>query len=434
MKRFYFFLFFFFSVLFTSSLANTYLTEDASWGNNLTAGQYASIALGDVDNDGDLDLDQIGCNAGNPCSSYIAKIYTNNGSAFEDNSTWGGNLTAVHYGSIAWGDIDNDGDLDLVLTGCNNGGSTTSACGSDGEQSFIYVNNGTSLVENSTWKGDITNIARGSIALGDIDLDGDLDLALSGQSTSANIAKIYINNGTGFEENSTWQQDLTAVFQGSTTFVDMDNDGDLDLTLVGKSESGISRIYINNGTAFERNATWDQNLLGVLKGSVAWGDFNNNGNIDLSLTGQSAGDHHEIYNNTGITFNKVQDKYSSQSLVGIFEGTQTFGDYDNDGDLDLFTSGEEEYSTLYLYNGSPFTGYPSDPETGIFNTAYGPSAVWGDLDNDSDLDLVLIGYNHGDAALNATVYINNITTSNNAPNASTDFNVSYINNELTLQW
>ena len=59
--------------------------------------------------------------------------------------------------------MDNDGDLDLALTGCNNGSGNTALC--NGRNSFIYINNGTSLVENSTWKGDITDVWKGSIAL-----------------------------------------------------------------------------------------------------------------------------------------------------------------------------------------------------------------------------------------------------------------------------
>ena len=191
-------LFYLFLLSSSSVYANTYLFENSTWEGDLTAVQWASQAWGDVDNDSDMDLALIGCTSlsGSNCDGYLSKIYINNGINLTENPTWQANLTAVNYGSIAWGDVDNDGLLDLALTGCNNGGGAVSVC--NGIQSFVYMNNGTSLVENSTWKGDITNVWKGSIAFGDIDLDGKLDLALTGQSSTAKISKIYINNGTFF--------------------------------------------------------------------------------------------------------------------------------------------------------------------------------------------------------------------------------------------
>ena len=425
--------------LIPSIKANTYLFENSTWQGGLTSSYFTSIATGDINNDGLWDLAQIGCvgSSGGECNNYIAKIYINNGTGLYNNSTWGGSLTAVHYGSIAFGDIDNDDDLDLILNGCNNGGASVSAC-NDGGQSFVYLNNGTGLSENSTWKGNIINVAKASIALGDIDNDGKLDLVLAGQSSIGNVAKIYINNGSSFIENSTWQNDLTAVFAGSTTLVDIDNDNDLDLGLIGDSlgaEGYISKIYINNGTTFIENSTWQQNLVGVETASSAWGDYDNDGDMDLTIMGHTSSDEHEIYNNTGTTLTRIQNE--DEGLTPSFEGTQVFGDYDNDGDLDLLISGEEKYTTLHLYDSNTglFTLFNDDPESGIFNTAYGPSAVWNDVDNDTDLDLILIGYDYFGEVSKAKIYINNISTPNTKPNApNSSFNATFDDGKLILTW
>ena len=270
-----------FSTILLSSkivVANTYLNENSTWQNGLTASFWASITLADIDNDGDLDLTQIGCTStsGSNCDGYLSKIYINDGINLTDNSTWGSNLTAVHYGSIAWGDVDNDGDLDLALTGCNDGGGNSAACNS--YNTFIYINNGTSLVADSIWKGDITNVWKSSIALGDIDLDGRLDLALTGQSSSAKISKIYINNGTGFAENTTWQNGLTGVFESAIALGDIDNDNDLDLILTGDAGTSeeTAKVYINNGASLVENTTWQANLLAVDQSAISLGDFDNN--------------------------------------------------------------------------------------------------------------------------------------------------------------
>lgn len=338
MKR--YFLFLTFLLLFPSFIsANTYLWENSTWQENLTAVHFASLIFGDLDSDGNNDLVSIGRHV-----AFHSKIYINNGTSLVENTAWEQDLTNVHYGSIAFGDVDNDGDLDLALMGCSSGGGTLSACDSGAYESFIYINNGTSLIENSTWKGDVINIWKGTLAFGDVDNDGKLDLAMTGQSeTEGKISKIYINNGTSFEENTTWQQDLTALFESSLVWGDIDNDNNLDLIMVG--DAGVSderaKVYINNGTSLTENLTWQANLLGAEHSAISLGDFNNDGRLDLTLIGHTTHDNHEVYNNTGTTFQILQSEATGAGdLIGVYEGSQSFGDYDNDGYLDLIATGK----------------------------------------------------------------------------------------------
>ncbi len=184
--------------------SNTYLTENASWYSGLTASQWTSLVAGDLNNDGYQDLVQIGCTntLGQDCNGYLAKVYINNGSSFVENSTWQQNLTSVNYGSLALGDVDNDGDLDLVLNGCVNGGGTVATCPNSNDIfSAFYINNGFSFVQNSTWQGSIVKTWKGSFVFGDIDLDGRLDLIVTGATNSAPVSKVYINNGISFNES-----------------------------------------------------------------------------------------------------------------------------------------------------------------------------------------------------------------------------------------
>ena len=182
------------------SAASPYLSESSAWQGNLTPTAFASNSFGDIDNDGDLDLVLDGYLSG----GHFAKIYLNNGSTFTESSSWQFNLTRVNYGSHNLGDIDNDGDLDLVMSGCSDGGgSINSACNDGGYMTYIYLNNGSTFTESSSWQDNLTKSWKGSHALGDIDNDGDLDLVMSGSSQIGKIAKIYINNGTSFIENTT---------------------------------------------------------------------------------------------------------------------------------------------------------------------------------------------------------------------------------------
>jgi hypothetical protein len=416
--------------------AKRYLNESNSWGQGLAKVEWSSIVLGDLDNDGRLDMALAGCNrtAATSCSGYVIKIYINNGTSLVENSTWEQNLTVVNRASLAFGDVDNDGKLDLALVGCNNGGGN-SAC--NNHIAKIYINNGTSLVENFTWQQNLTGVFYGSLALGDIDGDGKLDLALSGSGSNGLVAKIYMNNGTTLVENQSWQQNLKKLYMSAIALGDINNDGYLDMILSGQ-DGGYqenTKVYLNNGTSFTENQIWQQGLLNVDDSSLILGDFNNDGYLDLSLIGHTTQDNHRIYKNNGSIFILIQKELTD--LIGIYDGSLAFGDYDIDGYLDIIASGHEGYTTLYLYNvsNSNFTTYNQDPESEVMGLSYGPSVVWADLDNDTDLDLIETGWGGGD--FQAKTYISNrsLTLNNTQPQPSnSSFSAIYENNRLNLGW
>src|SRR3989338_6573965 len=148
----------------------SYLEENTTWEAGLTHVRYGSHALGDVDNDGDLDLAYIGCTSMTltKCTAHISKIYINNGINLTEDVIWQQNLTPMNYGSLVWGDSNNDGWLDLYLSGCISGGGYTKTC--DNASSILYLNNGTTLIESTIWGGDIVDVWRSSVVLGDVDM------------------------------------------------------------------------------------------------------------------------------------------------------------------------------------------------------------------------------------------------------------------------
>ena len=435
LKKYIMFLFILIYLLIFISLTfatQTYLNESQRWEQNLTKIYMSSLVWGDLNNDNYPDLIVTGVGGIN---YYISKVYINNGTNLIENSTWEQNLTAVSYGSIALGDIDNDGDLDLALSGCEGQAQYVEGC-LEGSRivTLIYINNGTTLTESSQWQNNLTGVYRSALTFGDVDNDGDLDLILTGQAESTYISRIYLNNGTTLTESSQWQINLTAVRQSGLALGDLDNDGDLDLILSGRdlSSNKKSIAYINNGTSFIESSQWGTNLVNVDDSSVTLSDFDNDGDLDLSLAGCC--DIQRIYRNNGSAFIEI-DRENIGTIDGFFAGSSTFGDYDSDGYLDLITSGREDGTFLYLYNISTnnFTKYSQDPESHIINLHYS-SLAWLDLDNDADLDLIETGYDGLD--IRAYVYMSNfsLTKNNTLPTPPTTFSSDYDDEILNLTW
>ncbi|MBU2496445.1 MAG: VCBS repeat-containing protein [Nanoarchaeota archaeon] len=425
---------FFIFLFFCLASAQRYFSENQTWQENLTGVFHSGISFGDIDNDGDLDLVTMGCTAGGVDTCTTAdkiRIYINNGITLTENSTWEQNLTSLGYGSLAFGDIDNDGDLDLALVGDVGGGNGDVR---------IYTNDGATLTENSTWEQNLTEIDAyaGSLAFGDIDNDGDLDLALVGANPSSDNG-IYTNNGISFAKNSSWLESLPLVGYGlgsaGLAFGDIDDNGKLDLIFIGSySINMYAKIYTNNGATLTENSTLAGDFANY--GPLGWpsltlGDYDNDGDLDLFVMGTAGGDHCTLYINNRTTFLKNETEWTG--LCGLFYGSLAFGDIDNDGDLDLAANGREGATSIHINNKTDFVldmlewGNLEALETGS-------SIVLIDLDNDYDLDLIETGSNNSGIVL-ARVYTNNITIPNNIPLPSnSSFSSSYANNIFTLTW
>jgi uncharacterized repeat protein (TIGR01451 family) len=348
---------------------------------SLTHLANGDAAWGDYDNDGDLDILLTGWNG----STAVAEIYENRGSGFSE--AYLGSLTDVYWSSVDWGDYDNDGDLDILLTGYDSGDNRTSR---------IYQNTGSGFTEE--YAGSLTGVSSGSVAWGDYDNDGDLDILLTGNITGDTIAKIYENTGSGFSE--VYPGSLTGVWSGSVAWGDYDNDGDLDILLTGYTGSAfVTNIYQNRGSS-GFSEVYTGTLPGVSNSSVAWGDYDNDGDLDILLTGWGgAGAVARIYQNTGSGFSEAYPG----SLDAVWGGSVAWGDYDNDGDLDILLTGHgssRRIAKIYQNTGSGFREVHSGDLQGVGYS----SAAWGDYDGDDDLDILLTG--HDGTNSHANIYRN----------------------------
>jgi VCBS repeat protein len=268
-------------------------------------------AWGDYDNDGDLDLVIGGqMNTGNNVFANFMKLYRNDAGTFADS---GAALPGLIGGTAEWGDYDRDGDLDLLVAG-----------------SYllrVYRNTGGVLTDSGA---GLDGMEQASAAWGDYDNDGDLDFVVGGWAFGRFIAKIYRNDGGAFADSGI---SLPGVVRPSFAWGDYDNDGDLDLYMMGYAGNAIlvTRIYRNDHGAFVDSGA---GLPEVMDGSGSWGDYDGDGDLDLLITGDRQYEYvARIYRNDQGHFVNA-----GANLPGIV-GLGWWVDYDNDGDLDVHLSG-----------------------------------------------------------------------------------------------
>jgi hypothetical protein len=343
---------------------------------------------GDYDNDGDLDILLTGYSG-----SAVSKIYRNNAGVFTDINA---GLTGVLYASCAWGDYDNDGDLDIILSGAYDLlYNSVSKIYRNDEGIFIDINAG------------LPSVYYSSVEWGDYDNDGDLDILLTGNTGTSSapvpISKVYRNNGDGIFTDI--NAGLYGVYRGPANWGDFDNDGDLDILLAGADGSSnyLSKIYRNdgNGVFTDINA----GLEGVYMSSADWGDYDNDGDLDIVIAGYNGSVRiAKIYNNDSGVFTDIE-----AGLIGKQRGSSAWGDYDNDGDLDLIITGlsvsEGNISKIYRNNAGVFI----DIGAGLSATTDNIT-VWGDYDDDGDLDILM-----SNNFESAEVYRNNSGVQNSVP-------------------
>ncbi|MBU1075894.1 MAG: VCBS repeat-containing protein, partial [Spirochaetes bacterium] len=413
------FIFFSFTLFITPLKGGTFTNDQEPMGVDLGV-WVSSIALGDYDNDGDLDIALTGDDGAN--NRFI--IYHNDSGTFNlDQEPMSANQ-GVNSSSIVFGDYDNDGDLDIALTG--DGG---------GPRFIIFRNDSGTFTNVQEPMG--VNLGVGSyssIAFGDIDNDSDLDIALTG-ADGGNRRFIIFRNDSGTFTNI---QEPMGVDQGVEmsfiAFGDYDNDGDLDIALTGTDGPNYRFIIFRNEAGIFTNA---QEPMGADQGvwypSIAFGDYDNDNDLDIVLTGREINDRFIIFRNDAGTFTNIQEPMGSDQ--GVWESSIAFGDIDNDGDLDLALTGRDNIGPnrrfiIFRNDGGTFTNI-QEP-IGINQGVNDGSIAFGDIDNDGDLDIALTGR---DGVNNRfIIFTNNENTPNNEPSVPTGMNAINSGGYYRFQW
>lgn len=292
----------------------------------------------DIDNDGDLD-------------GFVVNWYNKNNLAYINDGT--GKFTQVtegiwvnHFGfseTAAFGDYDNDGLADLYVT--NSAGT---------RKNFLYRNLGGATMDLLVGISPVTDLQSSrNVSWTDIDNDGDLDLYVTNENSE--LENLYRNDGEGnFEKLTDLVITMDAVNTMSSSWGDIDNDGDLDLFLA--TDGSKNQLFRNDGSfVFSRILTTDISKNTSKSFSSAFADIDNDGDLDLFVTNAFQNGvrlRNNLYLNDGAGhFTEVADDVSTMD-EGWSYGC-AFGDYDNDGFQDLAVATTRFGSTDevdYLYH------------------------------------------------------------------------------------
>lgn len=401
-----------------------YLQYDLPEEPRLREAWYESggAAVGDCDGDGDADL-------------FVTRLFDQDtlfinqgdGTFAPAGEEAGLNLSAPTNG-VAWGDVDNDGDLDLYLTTISQ------------RRYYLYINDGhCRFTEEAELRGadraSELDHQGFSVTFGDVDLDGWLDVFTTAWSPRGvvpgqhpeNGAALLMNRGDfapGHFTDETQQRGLLispllgfipGQFSFTAKIADLDDDGWPDIALAG--DFGTSRLFFNEGDGQfidrteEASVGTDENGMGA-----ALGDYDNDGDLDWFVTAISDEDEtcdgegnrcfwgysgNRLYRNEGNrTFTDVTDEAGVRE--GFWGWGTTFFDYDNDGDLDLvMTNGFDVplYDEDDIYNHDPMRLWRNEgdgtfteisEELGLTADASGKGLLVFDYDADGDLDLFIV--------------------------------------------
>ena len=324
-----------------------------------------SMAFADIDQDGDLDF--FWGDFFEPGVLFVE----NTGSCGEPNLRTDpvpfptdDTIATSGYNVTVLEDVDSDGDLDLfvgVLGGAFNPNLTTTRNFHFYEQvdgDFIY------RTDRFVYTLDVGSESIPSFA--DLDGDGDLDMLLANKldPDDTQTSRLYYFENVGSPRNPAFQQrahiPLFTMYHYAPALGDLDGDGDLDM-LVGTWNAGVA-LYLNEGTRTEPQfVLQDTTFVRLTRGSnsaPALTDVDGDGDLDLFI-GESSGELN-FYRNVGTPFAPSFELVSDR-FGEIDVGRRsfpTFADVDGDGDEDLLLGREEGGVLLYLRVGSTADGEP----------------------------------------------------------------------------
>jgi uncharacterized repeat protein (TIGR01451 family) len=332
------------------------------------SGDNWSTSWGDYDGDGFQDLFLTSYHADQPNELY----HNNANGTFSKVNAAPFSMDKATSVAAAWADYDNDGDLDIYVG--NNIGAPNFLYRNEGSGNFTKILNDP-VVEYEGYSH--------GVSWADYDNDGFLDLFVATYwETAFNL--LYHNNGNGTFSQVT-NNPIANEAANSVTglWADYDNDGWIDL-FVANGGTRKNSLYKNMG-----NGQFQKITTGAIVNDVgdsvgaSWGDYNNDGFLDLFVA-NAANEANFLYKNNGNgTFTKV----TTGSIVtdkGHTHGS-TWSDFDNDGDLDLFVANDGQNNAIYRNNGNETFTKLSNNISSDGGLSFGSAAA--DYDRDGDVDL-----------------------------------------------
>jgi len=288
--------------------------------------------LADMDNDGDRDI-------------YVTSMYEKNvlfenirNQVFREVAVKAGVSGGIVRSQVGiWGDVDNDGDVDLFVT-------------NEDTTNMLFHNNGFGRFKEITKQAGLISRRGGkSATFGDLDGDGDLDLVV----TFFNLPnRVYRNEGIHPQTGLPFFSDLTLQWlppgadslakSTAACLADFDNDGDLDLYICNLVST--NRLYENDGAGCFTDITVAAGLLdSCLTSSACFFDADNDGDLDLFLSNRGP---NLFFKNLGNR-KFIQDEKTFKLESVCYSNGVACGDPDGDGDLDLYVANNDAESIYY---------------------------------------------------------------------------------------
>lgn len=283
----------------------------------------STAAWGDYDNDGDIDIFM--------GAGENVMLMENNGDGTFIDVTSASVFDIQKGGNVSWVDFNNDGLLDIHI--------------GDGS---LFQNNGDKTFRNVTQETGMNIIT--NVVWVDFDNDGDLE-PINDES--------QLRNDGGMFTNITGTTGIDNRGGGCTSWGDYDNDQDLDLFINGNS--GVSVLYRNNGNSTFTDVTVSTGVAVTESWSATWADFDNDADIDLFVTRPSVRDDpYRLFRNNGDgTFtdisalaNVVADRWSRENSGGEPGQGAAWTDFNNDGKLDLYVTNGAYPNFLFQNRGN----------------------------------------------------------------------------------
>lgn len=406
--------------------------------------QRGDFAVADIDNDGDLDIIFSGENNG---GIEKGAILVNDGSGNFSLQSGTRVITMGKSGNIQFGDIDGDGDLDVIFAGWG-----TSASPSIG----IALNDGLGNYTLASTSSYPINTASKITSAGfaDFNLDGLLDYYFFGDGIGNCI--IYFQQPDGTFKPSTDSFGSYNLVEPEVTVVDFDNDGYPDIFITAYDNvtaTRFSSLFKNDGFGSFTQFAGVDIYRKKANGTSSWGDFNGDGYLDLLLNGDgwlNSGEDNDgivrIYKNNSGSSAPVGATFDWYRQNGVGNGSAVV-DWDNDGKLDFIIGGwnantGKQETALYLNTNPSNFEFTKSPLTDTYFPGTSEQGLRvADLNGDNKVDLLLCGYSGGTLALNRRIagyVLNQSAKASVVPGAPTSLNASVDQSSgetmVTLTW
>lgn len=356
--------------------------EEISWTNASsglpTTGTYFGVTFGDINNDGNIDI--VAASDGDGLRVFLGDGSGNWAPVSSHPTISGG------FGGVAVGDYDGDGNNDIFAGSPGNGASTPTGLHvykGDGTGGFIDITASTTLPTTGKWRG---------VAVGDVNNDGNLDLAATnGYGTSDGI-HVFTGDGAGTFTDESDGLPTDQSRDSSIALVDFNLDGDLDLAVGGSP--GVAVYLGNGGNGGLMN--WISSSSGLPSQrftGVKAADIDNDGLMDIVLSSYNAG--------SGFGLGAYKNVNNAASWTSMSTGLPSSGDYidlsagdfDDDGNIDIVSGGVLNPKGIEVYYGDGLGSWTKS-SNGLPTTHERVGNDVGDMNGDGNPDIVF-GRNGG---------------------------------------